>query len=291
VLVHLAETQHGVVSLAQLRTLGLSASAVRSRVAASRLHPLHRGVYAVGRPTVSRRGRWMAAALACGRGAALSHRSALELWSVVSFRGGPPSVTGSRAQHAKPGVVLHTSRTLAPDDVTALDGIPCTTIARALLDFAGSASRRELARAVEEAERRRIFDGLAVESVLSRANGRRGAGRLRTALEEWAEPPFTRSEAERIALDLIAGAGLPAPNVNTIVAGYEVDLHWPAHRLVVEIDSLAWHSTGPALERDGARDADLDEAGLRVRRFTARQLDREPAWVVAQIRRALRSTR
>lgn len=283
----LAEGQYGVVCLTQLRRLELSPSAVRSRVSTGRLHRLHRGVYAVGRPTVTHQGRWMAAVLACGPGAVLSHRSALELWGVAKMSRRRPSVTVPGVRRTREKIDVHRSATLTPDDLTAVDAIPCTTLARTLLDFAEIARPKELARAVEDAERIRIFDGHAVERVLSRANGRRGATKLRTALDNWTEPAFTRSEAERMMLALIARAGLPTPNANAFVAGHEVDLHWPQQRLVVEIDSRAWHTTPPALERDHIRDADYDEAGHRVRRFTARQIERDPAFVLERLRRAL----
>ena len=227
----------------------------------------------------------MAAVLACD--GVLSHRSALELWGAAKPSRRPPSVTTPALRRRRAGIDMHSGSTLTPADVAVVDGIPCTTIARTLLDFAEIARPKELARAVEETERLDLFDGRAVENVLARASGRRGAPRLRAALAEWREPAFTRSEAERIALALIEPAGLPRPNVNTFVAGHEVDLHWPEQGLVVEIDSRAFHSGPQAFERDAARDADLDDANLRVRRVTGRQLKVEPAAVVARIARAL----
>ena len=229
----------------------------------------------------------MAAVLACGPGAVLSHRSVLEFWGVAKPSRRQPSVTTPALRRARPGIDLHRSATLTPDDTTVVDAIPCTTVARTLLDYAEVARPRELARAVEEAERLGLFDGRAVDRVLTRANGRRGTGRLRDAVAEWTEPAFTRSEAERRALALITAAALPSPNVNTFVAGHEVDLHWPEHNLVVEIDGYAYHRTRGAFERDHARDAALDDAGLRVRRITWRQLEREPQAVAARVRRAL----
>lgn len=283
----LADAQHGVVSLAQLRALGLSSSAVRSRVATGRLHRLHRGVFAVGRRNVTLRGRWLAAVLGCGPGAVLSHRSALELYGAAKPSRRLPSVTVPGVRRKREGIRLHRSSTLTLEDITVVDAVPCTSVARTLIDFVDVARPRELARAVEELERTGLFDGNAVDRVLRKANGRRGAGRLRAALAEWTSPAFTRSEAERRALALIEAAALPRPNVNTFVAGHEVDLYWPEHRLAVEIDGYAFHSTRQAFERDASRDADLDDAGLRVRRITWRQLDREPEAVVDRMRRWL----
>ncbi len=283
----LADAQHGVVSLAQLRALRLSSSAVRSRVATGRLHRLHRGVFAVGRRNVTLRGRWLAAVLGCGPGAVLSHRSALELYGAAKPSRRLPSVTVPGVRRNREGIGVHRSSTLTLEDITVVDAVPCTSVARTLLDFADVARPRELARAVEDLERTGLFDGNAVYRVLRKANGRRGVGRLRAALAEWTEPAFTRSEAERRALALIEAAALPRPNVNTFVAGHEVDLYWPEHRLAVEIDGYAFHSTRQAFERDASRDADLDDAGLRVRRITWRQLDREPEAVADRMRRWL----
>jgi len=172
--------------------------------------------------------------------------------------------------------------------VTTLDGIPRTSVARTLLDFAEIARPQELARAIEELERLRLFDGTALDRVLGAANGRRGTGRLRATLAEWTEPAFTRSEAERRLLHLIDDAGLPSPCVNTSVAGHEVDFHWPGHDLVVEVDGYAYHHTRRAFERDHARDADLDEADLRVIRVTWNQIERQPRRVIERLSRALR---
>ncbi len=229
----------------------------------------------------------MAAVLACGPRAVLSHRSALELHGAAKPSRRLPAVT-SRSHHKTPGIEVHTSTTLTRRDITVIDAVPCTSVARTLLDFAEMARPRELARAIEDLERIGLFDGTAMDRVLSRANGRRGTGRLRAALAEWTEPAFTRSEAERRALALIEAAALPRPNVNTFVAGHEVDLLWPEYRLAVEIDGYAFHSTRQAFERDAARDADLDDAGIRVMRITWRQLDREPEAVADRIRRWLR---
>lgn len=287
----LAGRQHGVVSLAQLRGLGLAGSTVRSRVTAGRLHGVHRGVLAVGRPGLSREGRWMAAVLACGPGALLSHRAALELWGALARSGRAPEVTVPRTVHARDGITVHSAMTLHAEDMTAIDVIPCTSVARCLLDFADTARPAELARAVEECERRRIFDGHAVERALGRGTGRRGAHRLRAALAEWKEPAFTRSEAERKLLKMISDAALPSPLVNTWVAGYEVDFYWPDRALVVEVNGYAYHHTRQAIERDASREAGLDAVDLRVIRVTWTQLEHRPQGVITRLARALSPAR
>ncbi len=192
-----------------------------------------------------------------------------------------------RTCQARTGIDLRASRTLTADDRAIVDGIPCTSVARTLLDFAATARPRELARAIEELERLRLFDGAEMDRVLNRANGSRGTGRLRKALAEWTEPAFTRSEAERRLLQLIEDASLPSPSVNTWVAGYEVDLYWPEHRLVAEVDGYTHHHTRQAFERDHSRDADLDDADIRVVRVSWNQLERHPQAVIARLRRKL----
>lgn len=284
----LSERQHGVVALAQLRGLGLEASTVRSRAAAGRLHRLHRGVFAVGRRTVDVHGRWMAAVLACGTGALLSRGSSLELWGALAPSGRPISVTTPGSPRTRAGIEVHRSSTLTAADRAIVDGIPCTSVARTLLDFAATARPRELARAVEELERLRLFDGRDMDRVLKSGNGSRGIGRLQAVLAEWTEPAFTRSEAERRLLELIRAASLPSPLVNTWVAGYEVDLYWPEHGLAVEFDGYAYHHTRQAVERDAARDADLDDAGIGVLRVTWNQLEHQPRRLIERLSRKLR---
>ena len=173
-------------------------------------------------------------------------------------------------------------------DRAIVDGIPCTSVARTLLDFAATARPRELARAVEELERLRLFDGRDMDRVLKSGNGSRGIGRLQAVLAEWTEPAFTRSEAERRLLELIRAASLPSPLVNTWVAGYEVDLYWPEHGLAVEFDGYAYHHTRQAVERDAARDADLDDAGIGVLRVTWNQLEHQPRRLIERLSRKLR---
>jgi very-short-patch-repair endonuclease len=180
---------------------------------------------------------------------------------------------------------VHETGTLHVDDIACVDGIPCTSVARALLDYAQDASRHRLGRAVEESQRLGLFDGQVVEDVLARANGRRVAA-LRNALRAWGEPQFTRSEAEQRLRALIEDAGLPLPGFNAWVEGCEVDAYWPRHRLVVEVDGFEYHRTRAAFERDRLRDAELGDAGLRVIRTTWRQL-RERESLAARLSRAL----
>jgi very-short-patch-repair endonuclease len=277
-LAELATRQHGVVSRGQLHALGLGRSAIDHRVAAGRLHPLYPGVYAVGHRAVARRGRWMAAVLSCGPGAVLSHQSAAALWDLRRTTRSAVDVTAPvRGRRRRPGIVLHQVRRLHPDDHRYREGIPVTTVARTLLDLAETVPRAALERAWEQAERLHLLDIRDAEEACKRSPGRRGLKCLGRLLLEAREAPATRSELERGFLDLCREAGLPPPRVNVVVAGLEVDMAWPAHRLVVELDGHAYHGTRDAFERDRVRDAALQLAGQRVLRITHRRMrdDRE----------------
>jgi hypothetical protein len=278
-----AARQHGVLSLLQLKALGLSPSAVRSRVARGRLHRVHRGVYSVGHPLLSVKGRWMAAVLACGPDAVLSHRSAAELWGLrESARANIDVMCPRRAGRSRSEIDAHRADTLQSQDITELDGIPCTTLARTLLDLSNVVNRRHLERAFDEAEVLRLFNATALDAVLSRANGRRRAPVLRAILADHAiGQTVTRGEMEERFLAVCDRAGLPRPEVNVWIGlphgGHaQADFLWREHRLIVETDGRAAHGTRRAFEHDRRRDQHLMLAGWRVIRVTWRQLTREP---------------
>jgi very-short-patch-repair endonuclease/predicted transcriptional regulator of viral defense system len=268
----LAGRQHGVVGLRQLLALGLSKNAISRRVATGGLHRLHRGVYAAGHIALTPRSRHLAAVLACGQGALLSHRSAAWLWGVLRFSS-KIEVTAVRPKVDRDGVTVHRSRRIHAADRAVVDAIPVTSVARTLVDLADVLSEARLADAVHEAEVLRLFDLRALEETLARVGGRRGRHRLRRILADWVDDPtFTRSEAERLLLDLIRTYGLPTPQVNVWVAGYEVDFFWPEANLVVELDGAATHHTRRAFHRDRERDRDLASHGIQVVRVTSRDL-------------------
>jgi very-short-patch-repair endonuclease len=189
----------------------------------------------------------------------------------------------------RPGITVHTTRSLDAADISVSEGIPCTGPARTLVDLAGVVSPRVLGRAVEQSLVLRLFDRAALDSALAQARGRRGTGTLRRLLASLAEePPHTRSELERRFVELVRDAGLPVPAANSLVAGYEVDFHWPAERLIVETDGRATHGTHYGFERDRARDLELELAGWHVVRVTWHQVVHEPARVAALLRSRLR---
>jgi hypothetical protein len=289
----LAARQQGVVTHQELMALGFSRPAIQRRVGSGRLHRLHKGVYAVGHSKVSEAGRWLAAVLACEPDAILSHYSAAALWGIRRSNRRLIDVTALQRNHVKrPGIALHLVRGLHPDDRTSVDGIPITSVARTLLDLAGVVREDALARALEQAERLRLFDLRAVDPLIARSRGRRGVRALREALLFCRDlPPMTRSELERRFLDLCRDAGLPLPAMNVWVIDQEVDALWAEQRLVVELDSRTFHQTRAAFERDRRRDAALQLGGYRVLRVTRMRLEAEAPAVVATIRALLRGKR
>lgn len=284
----LAARQYGVVSIRQLvGPLGYSRSAVARATAAGRLHRLHRGVYAVGHADVSTHGRHLAAVLACGPRALLSHASAAWLWGLVRTAPSQLAVTSPTPRRPRPPIRLHHSRALAAKDTALVDGIPVTALPRTLLDLAATVRFERLERAIERAEELRLFDLGPVDELLARSAGHSGSGRLRRALELYRPPAFTRSDLERRFLALVREAGLPRPATGFNELGYELDFYWPEERFAVELDAFATHGSRAAFERDRTRQEDLKLAGIEMIRVTERRLEREPREVVDRIRRLL----
>lgn len=273
-----------MVSRRQLAAMRLGPGAIDQRVSSGWLHVVHRGVYAVGHPRLVGLGPWMAAVLACGEGALLSHRAAAALWDIAPYAGELVEVTTPRSRRGCAGVVVHRSRRLHPEDTAVHEGIPVTSLARTLCDLAEVVSRGRLERAFEAAERRRVLDMAAVERVMERGRGRHGVPALRRLVADYrSEAAETRSELERRFLDFCRQQGLPLPAMNAWVAGFEVDAFWPG--LVVELDSWEYHRTRASFERDRARDAALQLHGYPVIRITSRALSNEPERVEATVRR------
>jgi hypothetical protein len=281
----LADRQHGVFALWQLDRCGGLTAAVHRRARAGRLRRLHTGVFAYGHRRLSANGHRLAAVLACGPQAVLSHGSAAALWELIATGQTRTDVTvpGS-SRRARPRIRLHRARELAPESVTVVDGIPVTTVTQTLCDLAGVVSRARFRQAVEQAQRAGVLNLRALQRAVDRHPTRRGTAAVRAVLDGYQPAPFTRSGLERRFLDLIRDAGLPAPLVNHRVAGYEVDVYWPQWNLVVELDGRAYHSDPGAFERDPVRDARLMRAGCRVLRVTAKRLLRAPSAVIADVR-------
>jgi very-short-patch-repair endonuclease len=279
----LAAAQHGVVARRQLLELGIGRRAIQRRLASGRLHPVLRGVYAVGRPEINRHGRWMAAVLCCGPGAALSHGSAAALWRIgdelpesteVSVRAPGP--------HIRPRIRAYRRPSLRPDDLEIRAGIPATNPVCTLVDLASRLDDGRLERAVNEADRRDLVDPETLREALERHRGRPGVARLRRLLDRRTFS-FTDSELERWFRPLARGAGLSPPLTQQWVSGFRVDFHWPGLGLVVETDGLRYHRTPAQQARDRLRDQAHTAAGLTVLRFTHAQVRFDPGYVRATL--------
>jgi predicted transcriptional regulator of viral defense system len=283
-----AERQHGVIGREQLIALGFSRHVLRRWIDAGWVRGLHRGVYAVGHKRLTARGRWMAAVLACGADALLSHREAATLWALLPIGSGPINVTvPGRGVRRRPGLRVHETLALPPTERRVRDAIPVTSVARTLLDVAETEPRR-LTRAWDEAERQGLLDVREVEIACERGFGRRGLKHVKPLLAERTRVVAdTRRELEARFFDLCRAYGLPLPSCNVLVEGFLVDALWPHQGVIVELDSWEFHHDRRAFERDRERDAVLQVAGYRVIRITWRRLHDDPAGVAALIRRLL----
>jgi predicted transcriptional regulator of viral defense system len=281
----LAERQHGVVSRQQLLDLGVGPQAVRHRWATGRLVRVRRGVYALGHRALRPQGRWMAAVLACGPGAVLSHGSAARLWGIRPWSGDVEVTIATDRGRKVDDVIAHRAE-VSDWEVTTEDAIPVTTVARTLLDLAAVVPPHHLRRAVERAEQLELFDLRGVERVLAAHPRRKGRRRLVALLDDACRHDLatTRSDVEAAFLQLCLDDGLPRPIVNHINNGTEVDFRWPEHRLVIEIDGWATHRTRKAFVDDRVRDRALVRDGERVVRFAAAEVLRARRGVAAEVR-------
>jgi very-short-patch-repair endonuclease len=279
----LAARQHGVIARHQLASLGLGCGAIDHRVARGALHRIHRGVFAVGHALLSRDGRFMAAVLAAGPGAVLSHLAAAILWRIRD--GSPPrvDVTVPANRRARAELTIHRG-TLAADEVTVHRGIAVTNPARTLLDLAEQLRPHQLERAVHEAEYLRLTSPLSLDDLLTRHRGRSGTAALRVIVDRGRlGQDRTRNDFEAAFLRLLDRHGLPRPRTNEHVAGHEVDAVWPYAKLIVELDGRQAHQTTRAFKADRARDRDPQTRGYRVLRITSRQLDEGGRGIAAQL--------
>jgi very-short-patch-repair endonuclease len=282
----LAERQHGVVAREQLVGLGIGADAIDGRLRAQRLLPLYRSVYAVGHRNRSRASRWMAAVLACGPGAFLSHQSAGAEWGVCR-PGSLVHVTAGRKRRRRDGIVFHRCE-LPPDEVTTKNNIPLTTVPRTLFDLAAVLDRRQLERAVNEAEVLGLVDELSLPDLLERYPRRPGARNVRAVLDRRsAGSSYTRSDLEEMFLRFAAEAGLPRPETNISIEGFEVDCVWREQRLVIEVDGWQTHRTRAAFEHDRHKLRILQAARWRCVPVTFLQLRDDPRGLARDVRRLL----
>jgi very-short-patch-repair endonuclease len=285
----LAARQWGVVSRTQLLDAGLSRKQIADRVRAGRLLRLHPGIYAVGHTRLRTEGSWLAAVLAVGPGAVLSHRDAAGLHDLRPANHQRIDVTTEADRQGTAKIAVHRTRVLSADDITTVSGIPVTTVARTLVDIAGQVPRNHLAKVIKEAERQQTFDLRAIQAAMTRTRGRTGRGHkaLREAIEEYAALGLsaTDSALEDAFHRLVRDHGLPSPAINAYVEGFRIDAVWHAKRVAVELDGWAYHHTRDAFEQDRERDAALTANGWRIVRFTHRHVTRRPDVVVKTLRR------
>jgi len=285
----LAEQQYGVVALRQLEELGFSQRAIERKLDSWQLRCMHRNVFAVGHRDIGQRGRWLAAVLAYGPGALLSHRSAAALWGLEAPRSHAVDVTAATGRQGvlrRPKIWIHRGR-LDPEDRALQAGIPVTTVARTLFDFAEIVGYGRLASAWEEADRRELLDLSAVEKVCERGCGRRALKPMRRLLEEARAGEETRSPLEDLFADFCRVRHLPKPAFNAPVLGFLIDALWDKPRVVAELDSWEFHRHRAAFERDRARDSALQAAGYRTIHITHRRLRREPDVIEHELRALL----
>jgi very-short-patch-repair endonuclease len=285
----LAAAQKGVATRDQLVRAGVPAHIIEYALKSGRFKLLYRGVYQVG-PVLAAWGRELAAVLACGAGALLSHRSAAVFWAML-----PPdpdddvdvSMTGA-LRGRQPGIRAHRAGAgMSRWDRTVREGIPVTTPARTLLDLAATASSGDLRRAFDNAEQARLVTVAAVRKLIARHPGRRGVARLAALLPDAGHHHLTRSQLERTFLRLLRRYGLPAPRTNVRVGGVLVDCYWADLRLIAELDGHRVHGARRAFEADRSRDLALAAAGLHVLRITWRQLETSPQITMVRVAQAM----
>lgn len=290
----LASEQHGVVARRQLLDMGLGRDAIGGRLENGRLHRLHRGVYAVGHRVVSQEGRWIAAVLASGPDAVLSHWSAAAYWALR-----PNSRTGVEvtvAHQTRSSELIHRHVSVLPDDErTVRDAIPVTSVPRTIFDLAATESPDVVEAMLREAEYQRLDDRLSLPDLVRRYPGRRGVRRVSAALRRLESLPSgrIRSPLEERFMSFLRRHGLPRPRLNDWIVldgnRFQVDCHWPACRQIVELDGWQGHGTRSSFQSDRSRDRALRVAGYSVIHLTWSQLEDEPGAIAADLRKLLGS--
>lgn len=285
----IAGLQRGLVSRQQLLAAGIGRGAISRMLASGWLLPEHRGVYSVAYRSKQPFARETAAVLAIGPDAVLSHRSAAFVWGMcpATSDASVEVIVPTRSAHRRDGIVAHRTNRLERLETRMHEGLPVTSPARTAVDIAAELTVRELERAVDEALIRRLARYSQLRAAASQAKGRRGGPLLNALLDHRGAPTVTRSQAEERFLELVRKAGLPEPEVNVRLHGYEVDFFWREQKVVVEVDGYTYHATRSAFERDRAKDASLIAAGILVLRITWLQMEREGLAVVVRVAQTL----
>lgn len=281
----MARRQHGVVTRGDLLGLGFSPKAIKHRVRTGRLHPVVHGVYAVGHPRLSPEGRWMAAVLACGPGAALSHRSAAALWGFGKEHEDYIDVSVRRDSETRlRGIRCHRRPNLPPSAITTRQNIPLIEPVQTFLDLATVTGPKGLERAINEADKRDVIDPDALRKALDDHAGNPGVRPLRQILDKHTFR-LSDDELERLFRPLATAAGLFVPLTKVIVNEFEVDFFWPDLGLVVETDGWRYHRTPVTQTRDALRFQTHTAAGLTPLRFSHWQVKYERDHVLNVLRR------
>jgi very-short-patch-repair endonuclease len=285
----IARAQHGAITARQLHAVGLTASAIRSRVTRGRLIRVFHGVYATADPRLLPLVHHAGALLALGTGAVISHRSAAALWRVAQPEPRIVEVTLiGRDSRRTSGIRIHRTRRLDARDTVKRAGLPVTSFARTLIDFAPQATAGELEHAFAEGRAKRLISDHGLQASLGRAHPNHpGAAIIRELLSGKREGGYERSRAERLMRRHVRAADLPLPLVNVMLHGHLVDFLWPEAKLIVEVDGYGSHGHRLAFEADRRRDQVHAAAGYLVIRITWRQLTQEPLAVIARIAQAL----
>jgi very-short-patch-repair endonuclease len=280
-----ARAQHGVLTHADLLGLGFTPKGIKHRIATGRLHPISKGVYAVGRPELSPRGRWMAAVLACGDLAALSHKSAAELWGIGYEEKGRIDITVAiRREIKRAGLKVRMRPKLPDGSVVRRLGIPVTNPTQTLIDLATELKPLRLERAVNQADVHDLVDPETLRTALDSHVGEPGVKKLRTMLDRHTFR-LSDSDLEILFRPLARAAAFPLPLSKHWLLGYEVDFYFPEQGLIVETDGLRYHRTAAQQARMVKRDQKHAAAGFRVLRFTHWQIAYAPTEVTDVLRR------
>lgn len=287
----LAERQHGVVARRQLLALGVSEDSIEVRLRQGGLHRLYRGVYAVGHRVLSVRGHWLAAVLACGPHAVLSHRSAAAHWSIRDYWGAYVDVTSPSKTRSRGSIRRHCAPLLA-DEVTKHEGIPITSASRTIFDLAVSSTPQSVEAALRQSEYLRLYSPLSLWDLVERYPRHRGTRSIRTALASLESTPGEVYEGlEQRFLAFLDTYVLPRPHLNAWleVQGhrYKLDCLWPEQRLIAELDSWQAHGTRASFQSDKSRDRRLAVAGYRTTRITWQMFTNEPELLAADLRTLL----
>jgi very-short-patch-repair endonuclease len=285
----LAARQHGVIARWQLLRLAFTRKAIEHRLAKGRLHRVYPGVYAVGRPQLTRQGRWMAAVLACGAGAVLSHQSAAALSGLRNHGDARTHVSIPRNRNVRiRGITVHRRHPAALADCTTHDRIPLTSPTRTLVDLAASLSPREIEGLINQADKLDLIHPDYLRAALDSMKPEPGVPVLRDVLDR-ATFTLTDSELERRFLPIARRAGLPKPRTQVTVNGFRVDFFWPELGLVVETDGLRYHRTASQQARDTVRDNAHRATGMTPVRFTHGHVRYEPAYIESTLRAVVRT--